>query len=194
MIKRRHLLLGALAAGTGIGAVSAARAESEQARSIPFRRRSSGIRQAPFGDQVSSAITRYNRVSPYLANAGLLTRGGLEEARELGFRLIVDLRQADEPGAVEEAQLARALGIEHRRVAVAAGAPKWQQVTELTALIHQPKHYPVLIHCVSSNRSGAIWAMYRARLGVPLEVAIEEGRAAGLESREDAVRARLRQG
>jgi len=44
---------------------------------------------------------------------------------------------------------------------------------------------------VTSNRSGAIWSLYRARMGVPAEIAIQEGRAAGLESREAAVRDRL---
>lgn len=48
---------------------------------------------------------------------------------------------------------------------------------------------PVYLHCASSNRVGASWALYNAlRRGVPAEEAIELGRAAGLTSLESLVR------
>lgn len=147
--------------------------------------------QAPFGGVVTSAIANYNRVSPYIANAGLLLEGGLEEAQRLGFKLVIDLRAADEKGVDEEQALANKLGIKYSIIPVATRAPEWDQIDEFIKLIHQPANYPVLVHCVSSNRSGAIWAMYRAQMGVPPSIAIEEGRAAGLESREKAVRIQL---
>jgi len=49
----------------------------------------------------------------------------------------------------------------------------------------------VLVHCASSNRAGALWASYLALYkGVPLDQAIENGKAAGMRasSLEDAVR------
>lgn len=48
---------------------------------------------------------------------------------------------------------------------------------------------PVYLHCASSNRVGASWALYHAeRKGVPPEEAIQIGRDAGLSSLEPMVR------
>jgi len=118
-------------------------------------------------------------------------KGGLEEAQKHGFKLVVDLRQTDEEGVQAEKKLAAELGLDHVVISVAAGAPDWDQVHELAALLNEPERYPCLVHCVSANRAGAIWTLYRGRLGVPKEIAIQEGRAAGLESREQAVRERM---
>lgn len=50
----------------------------------------------------------------------------------------------------------------------------------------------VYLHCASSNRVGASWALYQAeRKGVPAEEAIQMGRDAGLSSLESRVRAVL---
>ena len=121
----------------------------------------------------------------------MLRGKGLEEAKRLGFKLVIDLRAPNEDGAVEEEQLAKDIGVNYQRIVVGRGAPDWSEIDKFAALIEDPKLYPILVHCVSSNRSGAIWAMYRAKAGVPALVAIEEGRAAGLESREKAVRKML---
>lgn len=193
-MNRRHVL--ALAVG-GIFPLVATRAHAQQtssqsaSRAIPFDNHDDKVALAPFGDEVSAAISHYNRVSPYVSNAGLLHTGGLEEAQKLGFKLIVDLRGADEKGVSEEKKLADRLGIQYVNIPVTRRAPDWSQVDELATLIHNPLNYPVLIHCVSSNRSGAIWSLYRARVGVSPLTAIEEGRAAGLTSRETAVRKML---
>jgi protein tyrosine phosphatase (PTP) superfamily phosphohydrolase (DUF442 family) len=42
---------------------------------------------------------------------------------------------------------------------------------------------PVLLHCGSSNRVGAVWAVIQAQAkGLTVEQALEEGRRAGLSS------------
>lgn len=190
-MNRRHILTLAFSGLCPLvtAGVQAQQTESHDAtRAIPFDNYGDNVAQAPFGGEVSPAISFYNRVSPYIANAGLLHDGGLEEAQRLGFKLIVDLRGADEEGVSTEKMLADSLGIEYINIPVTRRAPEWNQVDELAGLIHNPEKYPMLIHCVSSNRSGAIWSLYRARVGVSPLTAIEEGRAAGLTSREAAVR------
>lgn len=48
------------------------------------------------------------------------------------------------------------------------------------------------MHCESSNRVGAAWALYRAANGVPAEIAVQEGRTVGLKpNRERRVREML---
>lgn len=168
-----------------------AQSQSSTSLSAPFISYKKSVKQAPFGNDVSSAIVNYNRVSPYVANAGLLRGKGLNEAKELGFKLVIDLRAPDEKGALQEERLAKEIGIHYQRIVVGRGAPNWEQIDKFATLIENAEHYPILVHCVSSNRSGAIWAMYRAKSGVPPIIALEEGRAAGLESREAAVRKML---
>lgn len=147
--------------------------------------------QAPFGDKVSAAIVNYDRASPVIATAGLLTGDGVAEAKALGFKTIVDLRGPEEGTAAEEAA-AKAAGIAYLSIPVTTKAPAPAQVPAFAEVVENPDNWPVLVHCVSANRAGAMWALYRAWRGVPAEIAIEEGRAAGLGgSREAAVRQQL---
>lgn len=190
-MNRRHVLTLAGSALFALPARAQQSASLEALRAIPFSTHSDNIAQAPYGGDVSRAIGQYNRVTPYIANAGLLHDGGLEEAQALGFRLIVDLRGEDERGVSDEKSSAQKLGVNYVNIPVTRRAPQWNQVDELAALIHDPANYPILIHCVSSNRSGAIWSLYRANVGVSAVTAIEEGRTAGLASREPAVRKML---
>ena len=150
-----------------------------------------GPAQAPFGDRVSAAIVNYDRASPVIATAGLLKGNAVAEAKALGFKTILDLRGPDEGIAVERAA-AEAAGIAYLNIPVTTKAPTESQIPAFAEIVEDPANWPVLVHCVSANRAGAIWALYRAYRGVPPEVAVEEGRAAGLRtSREAAVRAQL---
>ena len=189
-MQRRSFIAVLSAAAAAIS--TTATAQSDTTLSTPFGRYGKKIVQAPFGDSVSSAIVNYNRVAPYVANSGLLLDGGLEETKALGFKLLIDLRSATEKGAQNEEQRAKTIGLNYLRIPVSTKTPHWDQVDQFTHLIENTEHYPILVHCVSSNRSGAIWALYRSRMGVSPVSAIEEGRAAGLESREKAVRKMLK--
>ncbi len=159
--------------------------------SMPFRRHAGSVAQAPFGNKVSGQIENYNRVSPYVATAGLLHEGGLQQVMALGFKTLIDLRGANESGVRAEARLAERVGLSRIHLPVTSRAPDHDQVARFAEWVESPASYPMLVHCVSANRAGAIWALYRAATGVDARVALEEGRAAGLESREGAVRSIL---
>ena len=49
-------------------------------------------------------------------------------------------------------------------------------------MLNDPTAAPVLLHCASSNRVGAVWAVVQARKGKSLEEAEAAGREAGLRS------------
>ena len=147
--------------------------------------------EAPFGDKVSAAIYNYTRASPFIASAGTLGEGGVAEAKALGFKTIVDLRTAEEGTVVEKVE-ATGLGLRYVNLPVAGGAPSDEQVARFAAIAEDPSNYPVLLHCAAGNRTGALWALYRARRNVPPEVAVDEGRTLGLRpNRERVVRHRL---
>lgn len=85
-----------------------------------------------------------------------------------------------------------AAGLDYITIPVATLAPDEAQVAAFSKYVNDPKFYPILVHCESSNRVGAMWALYRAKNGVPEEIAIQEGRTVGLKpSREGAVREML---
>lgn len=146
------------------------------------------IAEAPFGDQVSTDITNYSRAAPYVGIAGKLEVSGVAEAQQLGFKVIIDLRRPDEDGVSEEIAEAARLGITYHNIPLAKDATAWDQVDSVAGLLANRSNYPVLVHCGSANRAGAVWALYRTRQGVPGLIAIEEGRAVGLTSREAQVR------
>ncbi len=172
-----------------LAAATPAAAQGPSALAAPFAL-PAGTAAAPFGNRVPAALQNYGRASLGVATAGRPTVEGVEAAHALGFRLIVDLRQPDEPGVAEEAARAAALGLE--RVALPMPAQPGPELDafleQLAALLDDTARYPILMNCGTANRAAAAWALYRARGGLPPLHAVEEGRALGLTAREALVR------
>jgi protein tyrosine phosphatase (PTP) superfamily phosphohydrolase (DUF442 family) len=149
-----------------------------------------GQKAAPFGNAVPRMISNYGRAAPAVGISGQPTVAGIDAAQELGFALMVDLRQPEETGVAAEA--ARAADIGLRRISVpmpgTPGAELDAFLDQLTGILDEASNFPILLNCGSANRAAAAWTLYRARRGVPAAVAIEEGRALGLTSREALVR------
>lgn len=146
--------------------------------------------QAPYGDAMPAIVKNYGRAAPYVGTGGLIDDGAMPQLQKLGFKAVISLLTEEE--APEEAEVVEQAGLAFHRIGVSTLAPTRDQVTRFAALLNEPDNYPVLVHCSSSNRVGALWALYRAGEGVPAEIAIQEGRAVGLKpSREGAVRERL---
>lgn len=153
--------------------------------------RDQAIQEAPFGGDVSSEIVNYTRVAPSIGIAGKLHGDGIVEAKELGFQLVIDLRNPSEDGVTVERTRASELSVPYVNIPLEKGPGAWSQVEAIEALLESSDNYPVLIHCASANRAGAVWALLRTRQGVSPITAIEEGRAAGMTSRESQVRSML---
>ena len=147
--------------------------------------------QAPSGNKVSAAIPYYSRVTPFVAASGRYKASSIAEIRALGFRTVVELRGPGEPGVVANAVAAREAGLNYIGIPITSAVPTDEQVRAFARIVENPANYPVLASCVSANRVGAMWALYRAQSGVAAEIAVEEGRTAGLTGRESQVRVRL---
>lgn len=157
----------------------------------PYDTADQTLAMAPFGDAVTRNIVNYTRAAPYVGIAGRLNPAGVSEAKALGFHLLIDLRGPDEPGVAQEERLAADIGIAYRRLPLKSGEGAWEQVAAVETALNDPSSYPILLHCGSANRAAAVWTLYRHRQGVPTMIALEEGRAAGLTSREAQVRTLL---
>lgn len=126
--------------------------------------------------------------------AGLLTGGQpsreqLEAIAAAGYRTVINLRGEGEAQPAL-ADLARELGLRYVRLPV-AGAPDLtaEKAAELGAILADRAAYPLVIHCGSGNRVGALLALEQARVeSKDPQEALSIGLAAGLTSLEPTVR------
>jgi len=150
-----------------------------------------GGAQAPYGDVMPDLVKNYLRAAPYVGTGGVIAEGGFPKLAELGFKTVINLNTSDEGVGVDE-KMAKDAGLNFVNLAIPTKAPTADQVAAFSKQVNDPANYPVLVYCQSSNRVGAMWALYRAANGVPPMIAIQEGRTVGLKtSREDAVRAQM---
>ena len=134
-------------------------------------------------------VPNYRLLRPGLAAAGRPAPEALPRLKEWGFQTVIDLRTPAEGTAEEEAAV-KALGLRYVVVPVSAASFSLKDVAAVRKVLDDPSAGPVLLHCASSNRVGAVWAMIESQRGKGLEDALAEGRRAGLKSgpMEDAVR------
>lgn len=134
--------------------------------------------------------------APHLLRPDLYAGGQPDETQlralaAQGVTTVIDLRGADETRGYAEADFVRQLGLRYVALPV-AGA---QDITPAKAADLQraldAAQGPVLLHCASGNRVGALLALSARARGASPEEALAEGRAAGLGSLEPTVRAQL---
>jgi len=174
-------------------APAAAPAKAENAADLPkdMFDTTTKYQQAAYGNQMPNIVDNYLRATPYIGTGGIIDPAGMDVLAGLGFKTIVNLNTADE-GATTEGPLVEKAGMTYINIAVPTKAPNSEQVAEFAKIAENPANYPILLHCESSNRVGALWALYRASSGIPKDIAIQEGRTVGLKtSREPAVREQL---
>ena len=146
---------------------------------------------APAADRVGPAVTNYTRISDDVAASGRLGDGAVGELKSAGFAAIVDLRSPDE-GTDAEKQAATAAGLRYFNIPIAKGTlvPSGAQVAELARLFDDRGNFPVLVHCASGARAGAMWALYRVESGAPAATALEEARRIGVKGEREAALAK----
>lgn len=115
---------------------------------------------------------------------GQPTAEALEVAPKRGIKVVVNLRSAPEMKALgfDEAAIVRRLGMEYVAIPVTPDTFSPADADRLSDVLRETTG-PILIHCASSNRVGAVWALYLHRhRGFSLDTAIEHGKRAGLRS------------
>jgi len=145
-----------------------------------------GTTQAPYGDAMPAIVKNYLRAAPYIGTGGAIKLDAFPTLKELGFKTIINLN-TDQQGAIEEGKAAKRAGLAYVRIPVAAHGPDAAKVAEFSQYANDPGHYPILVHCLSANRAGAMWTLYRFRHGVPEKIAVEEGRTIGLKPGREAI-------
>lgn len=133
-------------------------------------------------------IINARQVADGIWAAGQPTPEQLQQLDAAGVRTVVNLCPAGECGWDERAK-AESLGLHYINIPVATPADLTREAARQLHDALASCDRPVLVHCGSSNRVGALFAL-KARFvdGHDPDIAIEQGRAAGLKGLEPAVR------
>ncbi len=143
----------------------------------------------PYTSQIN-LVQNYSRITPHIAISGLVGADGAAELAIFNFKTIIDMRTVRE-GTDEEMTYVKAAGMEYINVPITVKGINEEQLADFTKKFESAER-PVLIHCNSGNRSGAMWATYQISKGVDPEEAIAQGRKAGMRpTYEEKVRAAM---
>lgn len=174
------LLLPAAALATAPGTVRAEHHEAAHA---------DGAGQA----DASQLLPIYNARIPV---AGLLTGGQptqeqIEAAAHAGYRTVINMRGEGEDGFDWEPELVEKLGMKYEHLPVTGkDSLTRERIEQIDAVLDAAlAEGPVLLHCASGNRIGAVMALRAAWVeGMDPEEALAYGRASGMTRTEGMTR------
>lgn len=132
---------------------------------------------------------------PGVYTAGRIAPADVPALKAAGVRSVVDLSLDSETPDFDEASAVRAAGLRYDNLPVhGADGLTRERVLAFDRLLRDAKA-PVLVHCASGNRVGAMAALRAGWLqGRDVDAAIAEGRRWGLKGLEPEVRRRLSAG
>ncbi len=110
-----------------------------------------------------------------------------------GYTSVIDLRRPSENRGFDEAAAVEATGMSYVNLPIGRDGITWENASVLDKALAE-KTGPVLVHCGSSNRVGALIALRAKLAGASDEEALALGREAGLTSLEPVVVDRLKEG
>ncbi len=121
----------------------------------------------------------------------------LKAFADLGVKTVINLRTEGEMQSLsfDEEKAVTDAGMKYIQVPLDQGEITDEQIQTLLATIDEANKEKFLIHCGSSNRVGYAWSLFSGKkLGKPVDEAIAEGKAAGMQSSQLEADARKRLG
>lgn len=138
-------------------------------------------------------VVATGRVTPVggVTSSGQPDADALAVFRDSGYVAVIDLRGASEDRGLDEKAAVESLGMSYIPFPIASRDDiNFEAAEQLSTLIGS-QDGPVLVHCASGNRVGAMLALIESLEGADDEAAIAAGREGGLTGHEDVVRERL---
>lgn len=128
-------------------------------------------------------------LSPKLAVGGQPTASQLIDAKAMGLKQIINLRPVSEDAGFDEAATLADMAVGYHCLPISGRADlTLENVRHFDAMLAAVGDAPLLVHCASGNRVGALFALRAAWLqGAEPEVALQVGKTHGLTSMLDAV-------
>jgi uncharacterized protein (TIGR01244 family) len=131
-------------------------------------------------------ITNFARLETTVACGGATKAEAVPEIKKLGFASIINVREANEPGAEmdREEAAAKAVGLNFVNVPFNVAAPAPDLVDKFLAAVTKKENIPAYIHCAAGGRAASLWMIKRVQVdGWDEARALEEATALGLNER-----------
>lgn len=97
---------------------------------------------------------------PDVATGGQPAPGRFVELARAGCRLVIDLRNPDEPRGFDERSAAAQHGMQYVNLPVGYEGISHEVFDRFRDLLRDPEHRPALVHCTTANRVGAMLIPY----------------------------------
>jgi uncharacterized protein (TIGR01244 family) len=122
-----------------------------------------------------------------ITSAGQPDEAALRIFADSGYAAVIDLRTDDEDRGLDEKAVVQGLGMDYLSLPIGSDGVSFESARALDELL---KAYdrPVLVHCASANRVGALLALRASLRGADNETAMQLGRQGGLTRLEPKVR------
>jgi len=122
-----------------------------------------------------------------ITSAGQPDEAALKVFAESGYAAVIDLRTEGEDRGLDEQAVVEGLGMDYVPLPIGRDGITFENAKALDKLI-SGYDKPVLVHCGSANRVGALLTLRSSLAGVDDETAIEMGKRGGLTRLEPQVR------
>jgi uncharacterized protein (TIGR01244 family) len=139
---------------------------------------------------VCGKIARVHRLADvYLASQP--TADDLAEAKRLGIKTVLNLRPDAELKGFDERAAVEAAGMTYVHIPIAGPDDLTDETFDKAREQLKKAERPLLLHCASANRVGAVWLPYRVLdEGIAYDAALAEAKTVGL--RNPAMEARAK--
>lgn len=122
--------------------------------------------------------------------AGQPDESGFTAAKEGGIQTVIDLRH-DEETDFDERKVVETLGLTYLHLPWNGPEELTDDMFDRTREMLKSAEKPILLHCKSANRVGAVWLPFRVLDGgVDIDEAVEEAKTVGLKKAEYEEKAR----
>jgi uncharacterized protein (TIGR01244 family) len=122
-------------------------------------------------------VRNYTKVDSTIACGGAVSPEAYAALKEAGYKSVVNLRLATEPGVnIEEAKkAAEAAGLVYIHLPFDHAAPDAAVLDAFLKAVVKPENLPMMLHCGSGTRVSMFWAVKRVMIdGWPVEKAVGE--------------------
>jgi arsenite methyltransferase len=127
------------------------------------------------------AVSNALLLDPQTVTAGKPSPEHLQQFADLGFRTVLNL-QTEAEGAGAEGKQVEELGLQYVHIPIASSQITDEQIDRFSRTLTRSDHYPMLIHCRSSNRVGGLLLLHQVlHQNKDLNKSLEEARRAGLK-------------
>lgn len=113
--------------------------------------------------QTVPGVTNFSKLETTIACAGATTPDAMPELKKMGYKSVVNLRPASEPGAnVPQGEAAaKQAGLIYLHIPFNAASPDPAIAERFLTEITKPENQPAFVHCASANRAAAMWLVKR---------------------------------